>query len=361
MALSNLFLLSFLIVFTLVGSLGYFKYHTMAERSLSILFVFIYSVFIGFRSIDSGVDTSAYYDFFLLTHKQGLQDQFEIGFNYLVYISSLFMSVEVFIFLLSFIQLVFIVLSAHLLGIKNTVLVVVLFVAMLPGLDLLTNGLRSGFSLSIGILLFVLLIRSSTILKTLNGIPILFHNSYFFLAFFSLVPVFSAKSICRVICLSYILFFLWFFLEPTPLLLLIEGYSQGIGVVSRLVRYLIIEKELMSSSVKFYFIAVSCMFSTFFLVAVKREMSITRDRKALSLLTVAVLMQLVFACVSFSEYAFRFMLAGFPIQVLCYSYILEKCFTVEKRMIFALVFIIANLLITYSTATYTRFELIRLF
>jgi hypothetical protein len=276
---------------------------------------------------------------------------FEIGFTYFTHLIAELTSVEVYIFLLSFLQLFFLYLSCRLLKIENRLFCIVLFIAFMPGLDMLTNGTRGGFSLALGLLILTITVIRNNKFALLNFFPILLHASYGILSMISLfVKRFSRQKIHVLLFVANLfLFTTWIFINPLSMLGFIEGFSQELNYLGKLVRYLLIEKELMSLSVKIYFIIVSVLLtSIYFLTLMTNEKA--KNDEILSRMAFIILSgQFIYALFSFSQFSYRFMFLVYPIQVLMAAYVIDKYFSGVSRNILVFLILIVGVLPTYTT------------
>lgn len=359
-------LISFVIILLVAGlysAVGLLSKKALINDVFNFIFIFLLTVFIGFRSVESGVDTKSYYDYFyLLASGQG-GGVFEYGFELLTDFFILIGSVEFYIFFLTAVQLFAIYLAAMLMGLKNKLVVVVLFLAFLPGLDMLTNGMRNALALSIGVPIFIFTVVNRNQFKFLNFFPVLFHLSYSINAFFSIVVNRYASIKMNLYISLFVLFFFILWQITTPILFLdnIKGFTEGYGGLSKLIRYALLEKELLSRSVKLYFLVVSLFFSLMYIVVIGVVKNARKDHKLIKLAFFCLLVQGVYALLSFSEYSFRFMYLAYPFQIIMVSYLLENYIKRIWRTLILLSVFLANIFVTYNTETFQSFTLLDIF
>jgi len=353
-----------LLVFALLLSgVGWSEKIKKLNAPLAWLFIYIFSVLIGFRSKYSGVDTKAYFNYYNDIRDRVTPDfVFESGFKFFTQIMTEVVSVEVYVFTLSFIQLLLVYLSAKLLKINNKLLAVVVFISFVPGFDMLTNGVRGGMSLTIGLIILVLTVINRNRFAVLNFFPSLIHASYAIVAIISLfVRRFSGRKINTLIFAFSLCFFaLWLVVNPLSLLNAFEDVSKQVSYLGRLVRYLIIEKELMSLTVKLYFTVLSISFSCLYFFTLKKDERARDDKVLTRMAFIALSIQFVYALFSFSQYSYRFMFLAFPLQILMFSYIMDKYFSGVARNLIVLLICILGILSTYSTKSFSSFKLLSL-
>jgi len=320
-------------------------------------------VFIGFRSKFSGVDTKAYYKYYNDLKERVVPDfVFEPGFTFFTQLMTTTISVEVYIFTLSFLQLLFIYLSAKLLNIDNKLIAVISFLAFIPGLDMLTNGLRGGVALNIGTTLLVVSVINKNRLAILNFIPAFIHASYVIVAITSLFTKIFAnlKMNLFILSCSLCLFILWLFINPLSLMSVFDDTSNQVSYTGRLVRYLIIEKELMSFAVKLYFIILSLSFSFFYFFTLRYNKTSREDDILTRIAFITLSIQFIYALFSFSQYSYRFMFLAFPLQILMFSYIMDKYYSGMIRSLIVILICSLGIITTYSTQSFSSFNLLNL-
>lgn len=347
----------------LLSLFGWLRGLVLINSLLAVIIVYIFSIFIGFRSESSGVDTASYLNYFnSLKKNENTNFSFEIGFEYFSYYLSQITTGDIYIFLLSFIQLMFITLSAKNLNIKNIIIVPILYLSFLPGLDMLTNGIRGGSAIAIGLPLLMITVIKRNRLAPLNFLPMLFHASYGIISLISLFTnSFSSVRNNKIIFIASILFFCtWLIIEPYFILEKVNFLSGSFSVFGKLVRYLLIEKELMSSSVKLYFILLSLSFSFFYFYIINSCTKAKQDILLNKLAFITLVGQLVYAFVSFGEYSYRFMFLVYPLQIILTAYILDNYVSGLRRLFFLILFVLTGSVITYSSNTFQSFELLNL-
>lgn len=355
-----------LVLSILIAAFGWTQKLNKLNAPFSWFFIYVFSIFIGFRSRYSGVDTNSYFNYFL-DIKAGIKPYFtfEPGFTYFTQLMTKIASVEVYIFILSATQLLCIYLSAKLLNIKNKLTAVVAFISFVPGLDMLTNGLRGGFALILGLVLLVATVINHNRFAFINIFPAFFHASYTIITIVTLfVKRFSGQQMNLFIFVSSLLFFaIWLVVNPVAIIGFFESLNKdanSLGRIGRLVRYLIIEKELMSFSVKLYFIVLSLLFSFLYFFTLRYNSSAKSDEVLTRMAFIALSIQFIYALFSFSQYSYRFMFLAFPLQILIFSYIIDKYFYGMMRSLIIIAICFLGLITTYSTKSFSQFNLLSL-
>jgi len=352
-----------LIIALLISGFGWSTTLRKMNTPFSWFFIFVFSVLLGFRSKYSGVDTMSYFNYFNdIAFRREPDFKFELGFKYFTYLISQVTTVEVYIFLISFIIIYCLYLSSRLLNITNRLFCIVLFTAFLPGLDMLTNAVRGGLALAIGLVILVPTVINHNRLATLNFIPMLLHSSYGIIALISLfVRRFSSQRINHLLFISSLFFFfIWLFTSPLLILNIIEGHSRQVNVIGKLIRYLIIERELLSLPVKLYFMLVSIIFSSIYFFTLKMNTDAKKDEILTRIAFIVLSGQFIYALFSFSQFSYRFMFLVYPLQILMVGYVIDKYFSGVQRSILVLSLCFFGVITTYTTKTFLQYNLLNL-
>ncbi len=362
----TIFYILLLVLALLISSFGWSNKLNKLTAPFAWFFIYAFAILIGFRSAESGVDTIAYFDYFYdIKYRIPPYYTFEPGFIFFTEFMTKFSSVEVYVFTLSFIQLFFIYLAAKRLGINNKLVAVIVYLSFIPGFDMLTNGLRSGFALGIGLLILTSTVIYKNKYVLANILPVFMHTSYTIITLVSLfVKKFSGHRINTLIFSSSLFFFcIWLVVNPVVIVNFFESISSQantFGRLGRIVRYLIIEKELMSFAVKLYFIVLSLFFSCIYFYTLKHAPSAKEDNVLTRMAFLALSIQLIYALCSFSQYSYRFMFLAFPLQALMFCYIMDKYYSGALRSLIVFIVCFLGVLSTYSTKTFSSFKLLDL-
>lgn len=323
--------------------------------------VFVVCAFIGFRSTTSGVDTLDYYTYFISQDVAG--HGFEPGFVGITKVLSFILNAELYFFSIVFLQSVSLVLAGRMLGIRNDALILVAFLSFIPGLDMFGNAIRNGLALTVGMPLLV----GSTILgkrfRYLNFLPATVHLSYTLIGAmsFSVRRLASIKTNVILFVFSLLFCFIGFSSLPSVLVGYLASVPKSYLGVSAFAKYMLLENELLSASVKIYFLVISLLFSFLYFFVLGISKSSRKDVVLTRLAYGSLSIQLFYMLVSFSEYAFRFMFIAYPLQILMFVYIAERYVPVMWRIPMVVLVLTVNIAVTYSTNTYATYQLLDIF
>lgn|GEM_PF-5501089 len=355
--------LLFLVLAIFLSGFGWSEKLRKINAPLSWFFIYIFSVLLGFRSKYSGMDTISYYNYFNdLASRHKPDFKFEFGFKYFTYLMTQITTAEAYIFSLSFILIYCLYIASRLLNILNRLFCIILFIAFLPGLDMLTNGVRGGLALTVGLIILVPTVINNNKLAVLNFFPMLLHSSYGIIALISLfVKKFSNPKTNTLLFISSLFFFIiWLIIKPDSILSLIEGHSRQVNVIGKLIRYLILERELLSLSVKLYFMLICLIFSSIYFFTLKINKDARQDEPLTRMAFIILAGQLIYALFSFSQFSYRFMFLVYPLQILMTGYVIDKYFSGMQRniLVFSLCFL--GIITTYTTRNFLQYNLLNL-
>ncbi|GGZ00473.1 hypothetical protein GCM10007169_16730 [Shewanella fodinae] len=311
------------------------------------------------------MDTHGYVEFYnnLLVRPSDFYQQFEPGFYYFSLATTVFDSYEAYIFLITAFQLVLMYVSIKLLNCRNAILPLAMYVSFVPGLDMLTNGIRGGLALSIACFCITFSLRFNILNRISVIIASSVHYSILIVLFVQFISSFKLKYklLVRLNVLVFFIFLFWRVMDVSQLLAILDSYTKGYSVFSKFVRYLVIEKQLMDENVKLYFMVVSLLLSVTILYLSKMVQHIEEDNIFIRLFYISTLLLLLYAAVSFSEYAYRFMFLAYPFQILLIAYLSErtKCPVKTQCLLYAMA--LAMAMVTYTTKTYSSFEFFQIF
>ena len=332
-----------------------------------IVLLYIVVVALGLRTINSGIDTASYYQYFHEVSSTGINTRdYEFGFFGLILISDYAGGWDFFLIFSVFIQLISVYVSACLFKIRQPTFAVFLYIALLPGFDLLTNGLRQGIALSIGsIFLVMTLYRKKT--KVLNLISIIFHKStiVYFASFFipknEKINVLYLKWIVvlgiGVVFLGYIGSFLDGSIKfedilPVPLI----GTNHTLG--AKIDMYLYIEKQLLSESMKAYFLIISYLLLLPFILGVFFKPEAIKTVLSFGLFCLCI--HFIFLLIWWTNFAYRFMYISYIPSLLLFI----KCTDLIRARvlrIFMFVTLLMGILSTYGSNNFSTFSLFNIY
>lgn len=343
----------------------YFYKNKSVITALSLIFIYLVSLILGLRGEFSGVDTHGYIEFYknLLIRPSDFFQQFEFGFYYFSLVTTVFNSYEAYIFIITVIQLVLMYASIKLLGCRNSILPLVMYVAFVPGLDMLTNGIRGGLALATACFCIVFSLRYNILNRISSIIACSIHYSILIVLFVQFISCFKIryKLLVRLNLLVFLFFLFWRVIDVSQFLAILDSYTKGYSVFSKFVRYMVIDKQLMDESVKLYFMAVSTLLSLIILYLSRTIQNIENDIIFIRLFYISTLLSLLYAAVSFSEYAYRFMFLAYPFQILLIAYLFEKMKSAVRTQCLLYVMVFIMTMITYTTRTYNSFEFFQVF
>jgi len=327
--------------------------------------VLLFSLFLGFRSIHSGADTYNYVSYYLTFIEGGVREfKFEPLFYLINRLFSYFMPPIYFIFFLTIVQCLFIVGVCFKLKIKSKSLTFIVFLAFLPGLDMMTNGLRQGLASYLGMYLLVFLIDKPKKYKIIMLFPVFIHYSYALMGLGLILSSFLKKYPIKMLSylVSIIFFTFWSLFSGEMLVKFLAGLSLSINPLAYdLVKYLMLQDGLFSSFVKIYFAAISLLLTGFYFLFRDIRYIVQSDKVFNALFSISLIGNLLYSAVFFSEYSYRFFYVFYPIQALSFAYFSGKYVDniYWKAVIFFI--IVLNILITYSTNTFLEMDLLSIF
>lgn len=319
--------------------------------------VIVVSVFLGFRSLDSGKDTHGYVKYFTDGFKNF---NFEFGFYYFSNFLSYFLDAAGYLYVIAVLSIIFIALAAFSFKIKNISLVVLIYSGLLPGLDMLTNTIRNGLALNISALIIILSLHINKF-KILTLLPAMIHNSTVLTALISALPVKYKLHRVNVFLFSLSsLLFLAFSFINIDIYSFSAKYNTGSDLLSKLVRYIILDKDLLDKSVEIYFKAISLTLALPYVYCVIVSRNFRYDEFIHRLMFVAMLLVLFYAAFSLAEFSYRFMYLSYPLLVITSVYCYEKYFKSTLSHIVFYSFTLFLTLITFTTSTFGSYKLLYL-
>lgn len=332
-----------------------------------IILLYLMVLALGLRTIFSGVDTASYYQYFNEVSSSGKNTRdYEFGFFGFTLLSIYLGGWDLFLTFSIVLQLLSVYLSAFLLKIKQPNLAVFLYIALLPGFDLLTNGLRQGIALSVGSVFLVMTLYRNN-LKAFNLIPIIFHKSTivyigsFFIPKNEKINISYMKGLVFlggvVVFLGYIGSFLdssikFEDLLPLPLI----GTNHTLG--AKIDMYLYIEKQLLSESMKAYFLVLSYIILLPFIYGLFFKPNLIKS--VLSFGLFCLCLHFIFLLIWWTNFAYRFMYISYIPSVLLFV----KCtdlIRLKRLKYFMFSILIIGILSTYGSNNFSSFSLLNLY
>lgn len=338
------------------------------DRVLSALVTIFTLIALGLRDQRSGTDTQAYLLYFdQLSSDRNVDFVMEPMFELLTRFLAIFGSGSFYIFCLVLFQLLLVYCASILLNVANRSVILISFVSFLPGLDLLTNGVRQGFGICFLFFLWALLWCKKRSLSPLLGAAFLFHKSLYIYMAFVFIPDFKDGRI--VIKLSYTLFFLsafifasWSFFDASIVAdkfasildFSISGTTLSLGEKAGI--YIGNDQDILQGIYKYYFLLIS-------LVPVVAVFFVCRFNSTLNqfgvvtskLILLLALMLVPYAIAWPSPFAYRFMyLSYIPAIFVCYS--LVNKFRIKKWMACYMISLLVSSVLVYGSSTYAGFR-----
>lgn len=305
---------------------------------------------IGLRSFDSGTDTLAYVRYFESIDTNAIQLE-PIFYLYTLFFNFIG-SETVYIFSLSILPLVFIHYSCIALNVDRPVLVICLFLSFVPGIDLITNGLRQGLALTM-LLVVVAIASHRPVMRTfLYGIPVLIHFSGIMVMIADLTSRrMGTRIVSAVFVLACISILSWQVISANFLVDILTGFlGTSFPIIEKLIRYLINTKSILSNTVYLYFLGTSA-FLACAIAFLYKELDQPRGPSLEVFYRISVFLFLGFGLVSFSAFAYRFMFIAFVFQVVTLGVLMDWRGEHAITKTLYLFLISAGSAITYTTNT----------
>jgi hypothetical protein len=333
------------------------------QTYLGVSACIIFSCVIGLRSFDSGTDTLSYVSYFNSIHED--RSYFEPLFYFFTLFFAAVSSSVTYIFSLSAIPIFLVLFAAMSAEVSRPALIVCLFLCFVPGIDLITNGVRSGLSLSVGLWIAVLSSRYTKTRYLLSSFPIFVHYSYIIVLLSDVSSRFlSMRKLTIANGLGCLLIVFWLLVDAQEVVTYITDFyfsnSDGFAsIIDKSLRYLINRQSFLSQAVFMYFALLSIflgLVNSYFI----RVKKITSSRTTLVLYSLSTLTFLCFALVSFSPFSYRFMFIAYVFQIFLFGCLLDILAESDWAKLAYFFLISVSSVITYTTATMTRFTFLNL-
>ena len=356
-----------LILVLLINAFLYKRIKINSDLLNFIVLLYLMILALGLRTIYSGVDTASYFQYYNEVSSSGLNTRdYEFGFYGFTLLSSYLGGWDFFLIFSIVLQLLSVYLAAVLFKIKQPNLVVFLYIALLPGFDLLTNGLRQGIALSVGSIFLVMSLYRNN-LKVFNLIPIIFHKSTlvyigsFFIPKNEKINIFYIKGLLFLGVVVVVIGYMGSFLDgsirfedllPLPLI----GTNHTLG--AKIDMYLYIEKQLLSESMKAYFLVVSYVILLPFIYGVFFKPNLIKS--VLSFGLFCLCLHFIFLLIWWTNFAYRFMYISYIPSVLLFVKCTELM-ALKRLKYFMFVVLILGIISTYSSNNFSSFSLLDLY
>lgn len=346
--------------------LSLIKKNALIDRYAQIL-VYVFSfLFLGLRDFSSGTDTREYVEgFHSIKHFTHFRQSWDLLYNYFAYFVSIFTDGAGFILINVLVQLFLISVLIKKLGIETKALALLAYITFLPGFDLLTNGLRQGFSTPLALLIILILQNRKGIYKSFVLILLAFHKSILvFLPVFFVMNVVSerAKKITINVLLICIpsLILLWHFVKlksnfSTYILFLTFDLSDSqLNMGQKLNAYLVNQSDMLSGIYRYYFLAITCLFLFCIFYFKDRIKDLPNYKQILDFSFLVICLMIPYAVVWISPFSYRFLYIFYlPALLLCVFYLnILKSSKMEFIVMFG---ILISAILTYGSGTFSEF------
>jgi hypothetical protein len=334
------------------------------QTYLGLCACIIFSSLVGLRSFDSGTDTFAYVLYFNSMGENTLE--FEPLFYYFTLFFATVSSSVTYIFSLSAIPIFLVFFAALSTKVKRPALIICLFISFVPGIDLITNGVRSGLSLSIGLFLVVMFAQHPMKRYVFNFVPVFFHYSFIMVLLADIgSKILSLRMLTIINMFGILVIFFWLSVNAEALVTYVTDFywsqdEESSFVVDKLLRYLINKQTFFSKSVFMYFafLSIFLTLANFYFLRVRKVVS---DRISICLYSLSTLLFFAFALVSFSPFSYRFMFVAYVFQVFLFGYLMDHRGYGDWVKLMYFCVICVSSLITYTTNTMSRFTFLDIF
>lgn len=352
-----------LLILLVTGASLFLPNNKVLQTYLGLSACIIFSCVIGLRSFDSGTDTLAYVSYFNSVHED--RGYFEPFFYFFTLFFATISSATTYIFSLSAIPIFLVLFAAMSAEVSRPALIVCLFLCFVPGIDLITNGVRSGLSLSVGLWIAVISSRYTKTRYLLSSFPIFVHYSYIIVLLSDVSSRFlSTRKLTIANGLGCLLIVFWLLVDAKEVVTYITDFyfsnSDGFAsIIDKSLRYLINRQSFLSQAVFMYFALLSIflgLVNSYFI----RVKKITSSRTSLVLYSLSTLTFLCFALVSFSPFSYRFMFIAYVFQIFLFGCLLDILAESDWAKLAYFFLISVSSVITYTTATMTRFTFLNL-
>jgi hypothetical protein len=347
-----------LIIAVLILLIQYRYSYTLKKFIIFLIYAFV-SLSLGLRSNSSGRDTQGYvtsFSFIEVGGYSGYDPTWELLYNLLSHSISILELGSIFLLVNVLIQLVLVHASAIYVGIKNTPLTLFMYISLMPGFDMLTNGMRQGISVPIG-LFISLIILSNRIYFPISALYFILHKSLLYNLLIAALTMLQHKyyiTVARFLLLvSVLLMVMWQFVDASSY---VSGFVQLIDlqlnesaqtVGQKASSYLLTQNDLLSPIIRLYFVIIYVAFVlSAYYISFKTQVD---DGK---LLLIVAALSLPYALLYDGSYSYRFLYMFYLPALL---YLLLSFENSKIKWALLLISILFGVL-TYGSNTYRSFE-----
>jgi hypothetical protein len=305
---------------------------------------------IGLRSFESGTDTLAYVRYFESIHTSTIQLE-PIFYLYTLVFNSLG-SETAYIFSLSILPLIFIHYSCITLNVDRPALVICLFLSFVPGIDLITNGLRQGLALTMFLVVVGIAPYRPATRVLLYVVPVLIHFSGIMVVIADLISRWvGTRTMSSILVLACLLIVSWQVISASFLVDILSGFlGTSFPIIEKLIRYLINTKSILSNTVYLYFLLTS-IFLALSSAFLYKELDERRRQSLEVVFRISVFLFFGFGLVSFSAFAYRFMFIAYVFQVITLGVLMDWRGEQASTKLVYFFLICGGSAVTYTTNT----------
>lgn len=342
----------------------FFSQKKVLDSLVSTLIMVFAIIFLGFRDEYSGTDTIEYKRFFdYRVYLDDYEMQIEPGFELFVNLISLFSNFQGFLVIAVLIQLIIIYYISRWLKIEYSSIVLLSYISMFPGFDMLINTLRQGLATNLALMIWTLAFFNQRVYRESIFTVLLLHKSMLLY-----LPIYLANRLKLDIRLYsnkllpifiLIMLIFWIFIGDIAALNLVllkldyQIFGSNLTLGEKLINYMVIDDDMLSGIFKYYFLLISLVFSYFALKYMNNLMKLDTNYSAL--LFLFLVFTSVYAFFWGSSYSFRFMYMSFLPGILITTLVI----TVLQRSLLSFsyfIFIFISAVLTYGSNTYNNFN-----
>lgn len=357
----------YIIIFILVY-ISFLNKNKILDIVSSILIILYALFFLGLRNVYSGTDTEGYVLQFLAIHKDGKVINWDYLFTAFTYLISVLGNKYVFIAMNVIIQLIFIWIITNLLGLKNKSVVLLGYISIMPGFDMLTNGLRQGFSGAIIFLIFCLAYYKNKLPKVSTFLVLILHKSTLsYLIFYFFHRLIKNKINFRLFnIIFFIIIFqiiLWHLFDFRNILsfyfatLNIPLVDSVFNVGEKLNTYLLNDSEMLVGIFKYYFLVIMMYFLINFYVYKNSISDWKSNYKILNIWLLVFFLSLIYSTMWITPFSYRFMYPMFLPGLIATILSIDITNKKSSKIVFMGMLFVSAILI-YGSNKFSNFEFI---
>lgn len=339
------------------------------DRFASLIVFLFVLIFFGFRDESSGTDTANYLRYFRDVSTGGDDPAMEPMFYVVTKALSLVGNEIFYLIALAVLPIAFIYSATRLVKMRFSSVILLSFVSFLPGLDLLTNGLRQGLGLSLAFFFWVFFWCLGRVSKLPMLTLFFFHKSLYIYSVFGLLPRFL--NLRAVFALTYFslavstaFFALWTFVDAGSFLdkfsayldFSVTGTSLSMGEKAGV--YLGSDQNILQGVYRYYFLVIAVLPLMIGVVVYRNGNGLKEsDRFEAVVFMLAALMLVPYAFSWSSPFAYRFMYLGYIPSVFLSVNIVKRLGRPVAAYVY-MGFLLASAVLVYGSGGYSSFSLI---